>query len=272
MAYVAGEAKQSTEDRLALWAQEYGQQGDNPAPLEIFRRVDLSNPATVKAFMRELQAIEREANCKFGLIIVDTFSSNTGGDENEGKDMKPVMAHLVDLAVGLDLCVVALHHPTQKAADGDAPMRISGSHKITGTVDNELKIERKGNAYVLSSGKKNRDSRLEDVQFKVKGLPFGEWEDGTAITVLLLEEQSSAQAQAEPNYPDPGKEGKQHRAFEILKAHPFGMSQADWVDAVHQEVYPASERQNGAARKCINAVLARRPACVHQEGGRFMVV
>jgi hypothetical protein len=104
------------------------------------------------------------------------------------------------------------------------------------------------------------------VSFRLCSVEVGAWEDGDRISAAVVEELNAVEAAEVPKLPRPAsREGK---ALAVLARQPFGMSLAEWIEGVRQEVYGSEAKGRELARKCVDRLVKRKPPCVSLDGDK----
>jgi hypothetical protein len=118
------------------------------------------------------------------LIIVDTLAQcMPGGDENGGKDMGLVIAHLKGISKATGAMVLMIHHSGKDASKG-----ARGWSGLRAAVDAEIEVSREGDIRIARLSKLKDDSDGTKFAFELRTVIVGEDEDGDPITSCTIEE------------------------------------------------------------------------------------
>lgn len=159
--YIAGEDPEGIRLRVKLWCQAHGV---DPEELrrwfQVVEQPVLYDDAQTEKFIAELR------NIRPGIICVDTFSANYGGD-NEDKATE-VMAWFRmirrDFIAEFDCTVLTLHQPPKGSLDVH---NWCGSSAASRDLDGVWGVTRVGDSMTLSQGKR-RGAEFEPMYFEKK--------------------------------------------------------------------------------------------------------
>ena len=141
-------------DRAHLMTNVLSVREGVPRPLDLARHIE-----AIEEFCRERRVI---------LIVVDPVFDFLGSDVNVYSDhaMRQVLAPLRAFAQRLDLAVLLIRHLT-KTGSGTAVNRGAGSTAFGGVARSVLEVEPSGDAFVLSSGKRNNTRKPPRLRYRI---------------------------------------------------------------------------------------------------------
>jgi len=179
-------------------------------------RIRLDDPGSVA----KLRSVVRETDA--GLVVIDTLSHLTAGDENAKKDMQPILDALKDIAHDCNCAVLLLHHtgkPGKDPAGRSIVYRSRGSSAIAAAADVILDWGDRGSGNVTPCRLISKDD--DDDEFSVEYVP----EDDNRIVRWRLVDF----VEADDRY------GNRKKIIETLAAlaeeHPEGVTRAQLVAA-----------------------------------------
>ncbi|WP_429509901.1 AAA family ATPase [Paraburkholderia sp. MM5482-R2] len=176
--YIVGEGQKGFGRRLTAW-QMKNKVSLQTAPLYLWQSpIPLSNPDSVKWLAAEIAKVASPNNPP-RMIVIDTLARNIGNsDENSNRDMGLLM-NLLDthLRLPFNASVVIVHH----SGNGDRD-RLRGASGLTGAVDYEYRVDRKGDARALVCKKNKEGEEGEDRQFRIERVPL----DGNISSAALV--------------------------------------------------------------------------------------
>ncbi|MGE6497357.1 MULTISPECIES: AAA family ATPase [Cupriavidus] len=178
--YIVGEGQKGFGRRLAAWQQK-NDVSLQAAPLYLWQSpVPLSNPDNVKELAKQIAKVASD-NEPPRMIVIDTLARNIGNaDENSNRDMGLLMNLLDDhLRLPFNASVVIVHH----SGNGDRD-RLRGASGLTGAVDYEYRVDKKGDARSLVCKKNKEDEEGEDRHFLIERVPL-EGNMSSAALVML---------------------------------------------------------------------------------------
>ncbi len=195
--YICGEGKAGIKKRLKAWEARYGQ---NISPIPFYvssERVNFPDPASIAQVKRAIETL----NIKPGFIIIDTFSRNFVGNENDTQDMAGFIRAIDDLKDHYGASVAIIHH----TGHGDKE-RGRGSSVAKGAMDAEFLIEKSGEQITFQCRKMKDSQEPVDKKFElantiqlVNGFPeseavlvsagFPALHERTVKTISLLQSQ-----------------------------------------------------------------------------------
>ena len=144
------------------------------------------------------------------LIVVDTLSATTpGSDENAGKDMGKVVAHVNAIIRITKAAVLLIHHSGKDATRG-----ARGWSGLRAACDVELEVTRNGDIRMLTHTKAKDGMDGKQYAFRLKIVKLGLDEDGDEITSCVTEEIT-----IEPAGPGIQLTGLQRETLSILQQH-----------------------------------------------------
>ena len=159
--YIAGEDPKGVKRRIKLWCQKCGKDfAEVKDWFFVIRRPVLDNKDDVERLRAELQTI------KPGLMVVDTFSENYGGEsEDKATDVKKWFRMIrQDFIAAFGCCVVTLHHPPKGSSDLH---NWRGSGAAKGEIDNTFAVALDDDRACMSLGK-NRGADFSFLYWDLK--------------------------------------------------------------------------------------------------------
>ena len=166
--YIAGEGQKGFNRRLTAWKEKNGVSLET-APLNVWQYpIPLSDPDHVKKLAADIaEAVSDDEPPR--MIVIDTLARNIGSaDENSNRDMGTLMNLLDDhLRLPFNATVVIVHH----SGNGDRD-RLRGASGLTGAVDYEYRVDRKGDARSLVCKKNKEGEEGEDRHFLIENVPL----------------------------------------------------------------------------------------------------
>ncbi|KAE8761127.1 AAA family ATPase [Paraburkholderia madseniana] len=176
--YIVGEGQKGFGRRLTAW-QTKNNVSLQTAPLYLWQApIPLSSDESVKWLAAEIAKVASPNNPP-RMIVIDTLARNIGNaDENSNRDMGLLM-NLLDthLRLPFNASVVIVHH----SGNGDRD-RLRGASGLTGAVDYEYRVDRKGDARALVCKKNKEGEEGEDRQFRIERVPL----DGNISSAALV--------------------------------------------------------------------------------------
>jgi hypothetical protein len=155
--YLAGEDPAGIRRRVKLWCQTHHKKiEDFEGWFFVIKRPVLDDTKEVARLRIELET------AKPGLMVVDTFSANYGGEsEDKATEVKEWMKMIrEDFIVLFNCCVVTLHHPP-KGSDNIYNWR--GSGVAAGDLDNIFGFSKMGNKIRMDQG--NGEAKHRTAEF-----------------------------------------------------------------------------------------------------------
>jgi hypothetical protein len=171
--YIAGEDPDGIRRRIKLWCLKRGIKDDAlDGRLLIVQRPVLDNEVDVTRLQAELETILP------GLMIVDTFSANYGGEsEDKATEVKKWMKMIrEEFVTRSKCCVVTLHHPPKGATD---VYNWRGSGMAAGDLDNVFCFRNLGDDHICmdqADGRaKHRTALFDPVTWQTEVTTVGDW-------------------------------------------------------------------------------------------------
>lgn len=185
--YLAGEDPEGIQLRILLWCQENDVKPEQLRKwFTVIRRPVLYDQDQTVNLIAELDVLH--ATSPIGVIAVDTFSANYGGDnEDKATDvMKWFRMIRQDFIAHYGCSVLTMHHPPKGSLD---VFNWCGSSAAARELDNMWGIVRVGDTITWSLGI-HRGGEFEPIHFKKKVLPLDGCFDNfdnpvTSVTVAL---------------------------------------------------------------------------------------
>ena len=246
--------QESAEPRIRRRVRECqnGVGGDQTAPIVwvTMQGYKLSN----KADIAKIQQIKREHHVE--LIIIDSLSKHTAGDENSAADMAKEMDGLRELSTNPDAAVIAIHHSLKSASD-----EFRGSSSIEASVDMMICVEsEEGSAYVNYTMKKNRDGEL------IKWTARAHWvrlEGEPEKDQFYMERVEGRKEEADSSEEEASKTGARDYVIRYLREH--GESEL-------QAIMSAAQGCSGDSAKNAVYALVRLAKVQKVSSGRYTLV
>lgn len=191
--YIVGEGQKGFGRRLAAWQQK-NDVSLQTAPLYLWQSpVPLSDLDSVKKLAAQIAKVASD-NEPPRMIVIDTLARNIGNaDENSNRDMGALMNLLDDhLRLPFNATVVIVHH----SGNGDRD-RLRGASGLTGAVDYEYRVDRKGDARSLVCKKNKEGEEGEDRHFLIERVPL-EGNVSSAALVMLDTPKAGARVKLRP--------------------------------------------------------------------------
>jgi hypothetical protein len=186
--YVAGEAVEDIEMRLAAWQRKHGVTGDIPFVIRT-RPVYLTDREFADRLFRELEALKHEYGGLDIVLVIDTLARNFGGgmSENSDEGMGAFVNNLLDIVVRPSGCTcLVVHH----SGHGDSE-RGRGHSSFAGAVDGSIKVsmdKSSGQPVITVSTTTSRTTAGDDslsFRIEVQELP-GEDNFGNPVDAPIL--------------------------------------------------------------------------------------
>lgn len=185
--YIVGEGQKGFNRRLFAW-EKANDVSLQTAPLYLWQcPVPLSDPTSVKQLADDIAKVASE-NVPPRMIVIDTLARNIGGaDENSNRDMGVLMNLLdVHLRIRFNASVVIVHH----SGNGDKD-RLRGASGLTGAVDYEYRVDKKGDDRSLVCKKNKEGEEGAEYQFRIERVPL---DDGMSSAALVMLDATSKKA------------------------------------------------------------------------------
>jgi len=185
--YIVGEGQKGFNRRLFAW-EKANDVSLQTAPLYLWQSpVPLSDLNSVKRLADDITKAASE-NEPPRMIVIDTLARNIGNsDENSNKDMGALM-NLLDtyLRLPFNASVVIVHH----TGNGDKD-RLRGASGLTGAVDYEYRVDKKGDDRSLVCKKNKEGEEGTEHHFRIERVPL---DDGMSSAALVMLDATSKQA------------------------------------------------------------------------------
>lgn len=179
--YLAGEGHNGLIRRVEAWSKERGVDVKE-CPLFLSRS---AAQFLDDILVGEVEAAVEKVKEKHGaprLIVVDTVArSFGGGDENSTPDMTKFVAALDQFRERYGCTILLVHH-TGRAEK----KRARGNMALTGALDAEYRIEKKGSGVVIECTKMKDAPEPKPIHFSLASVTIGEGKDGKPITSAVL--------------------------------------------------------------------------------------
>lgn len=154
--YVIGEGVAGFPRRIVAWETHHGYQVEGVDFIP--RAVNLFDPTAVAQLAEFAKAMGYE------LVIFDTFARCTvGADENSGKDMSRIVAHLDYIRETAGCGILLVHHTGKDATRGGR-----GHSALQGALDTELALTGDPALLHLKSSKQKDQAETEPITLALK--------------------------------------------------------------------------------------------------------
>ncbi|MCC7200900.1 MAG: AAA family ATPase, partial [Gammaproteobacteria bacterium] len=151
-------------------------------PYGILAGLDLMNGADVADLLATIPEVEAQVGARLRMLIIDTLARCATIDENDGRDMRALIAACDRIREQTGAVVALVHHAgkdTSKGARGHSSLRAA--------VDTELLIEGTENPRRLSVTKQRDLAPLDPIAFNLEPVTIGQdRENATAITAVVV--------------------------------------------------------------------------------------
>lgn len=179
--YICGEGRAGINRRIRAWASYVGRD-INQVPFYVSSgAADFSLESSIKAVRDRV----REFDVSPKLIIIDTLSRNTSGDENDSKEMASLVKSLDTLKDEFSSSVLLVHHTGHTEKD-----RARGSSVLKGALDSEFRFEKKEGIITVSCTKMKDADEITPLKFKLQDTPVhidGNFEIGAVLVPLGIQ-------------------------------------------------------------------------------------
>jgi hypothetical protein len=149
--YICGEGLNGAKRRLLALAKIYGKD-ITTIPFYIAPGILLSDPDYMQTVARAVQAVFLDADTAPKLIIVDTWASALGADENSTADTVAGLSALTELAKPYGAAILIVHH----TGHGDKG-RARGSSALHAAMDSLYLVEKGDDEIVRLTNAKAKD-------------------------------------------------------------------------------------------------------------------
>ncbi|MGM0584462.1 MAG: AAA family ATPase [Pseudomonadota bacterium] len=179
--YLAGEGQNGIRRRLSAWERETGQTLEG-APLYVSRvAAQFLDANSAEAVAQAVDGIAAEVG-PVVLIVIDTLARNFGpGDENATAEMGAFIATVDALKDRHGAGALIVHHTGH--AD---KQRSRGSIALHGALDHEYRVEKDGEAVVVTCTKAKDSAEPDPMGFTLKSVDLGTDSKGEPITSAAL--------------------------------------------------------------------------------------
>lgn len=186
--YICGEGKANIKKRMMAWNAHYGR-GISAIPFYVSsERVYFPEATSIAQVKRAIEAL----GIKPKLIIIDTFSRNFVGNENETQDMTGFVRAIDDLKDRYGASVLIIHHTGHGEKD-----RARGSGALKGAMDAEYLIDKTKTGQIVFRCTKMKDAEEpRDKTFELA--PVVMLTDGFPQTGVVLASAASSPIHLSP--------------------------------------------------------------------------
>ena len=180
---VCGEGKANIKKRMMAWYARYGQSISSPIPFYVSKTsVSFPEPASIAKVKHSIES----KGIKPKLIIIDTFSRNFVGNENETRDMAEFIRAIDDLKDCYGASVLIVHHTGHGEKE-----RARGSGVLKNATDAEYLVEKAKAGQMIFRCTKMKDApEPEDKTFELA--PVIMLTDGFPQTSVVLASAESS--------------------------------------------------------------------------------
>lgn len=190
--YQAGESARGVRrKRLPAYRKHHGVGPEDDVPFVLLQRpIDLyASDDDATALMAEIEHWRGELSHGLELLVVDTFSAAIpGADENQAKDITPVLQRCQRIATKCAISVLLVHHMN---AGGE---KVRGSTAIQANLDSVLLCTKTDRVH--SNGRKIREitmkkakdenDEMSPFRFVLPSVAIGTDEDGDPVTSCVV--------------------------------------------------------------------------------------
>lgn len=185
--YIAAERHAEVADRVRAACKK---RGISTRQLENFTLLASPRPPQVAGDLLDMQEVA--AKIKPDLVIFDTFARMTlGNDENSTKDMSVIIEDFLQVIreAGEQCSGLIVHHAGKDKSKG-----MRGNTALLGAVDAVLKLEKQGEALMLSVEKINAAETPQPAYFAIESIDMPDTENlGEVRSVGVLVSRDFAQ-------------------------------------------------------------------------------
>lgn len=207
--YICGEGNAGINNRLRAYASHFGQTLSE-APFYVSSgAADFSDS---NSLLQVRDAIEK-IGIKPILIIIDTLSRNTSGDENDSKEMALFIKALDSLKNEYGSSILLVHHTGHAEKS-----RARGSSVLKAAMDAEFKFEKSGNFITFECTKMKDAEESAPKQFKMKSVPIFSDNVFEMGAVLIESEATTARNQKITSLSP-----QNQKALGVLEQYPDGI-------------------------------------------------
>jgi hypothetical protein len=190
--YQAGESARGVRrKRLPAYRKHHGVSPEQDVPFVLLQKpIDLyASDEDATALMAEIEHWRGELSQGLELLVVDTFSAAIpGADENQAKDITPVLQRCQRIATKCQISVLLVHHMN---AGGE---KVRGSTAIQANLDSVLLCTKTDRVH--SNGRKVREitmkkakdenDEMSPFRFVLPSVVIGTDEDGDPVTSCVV--------------------------------------------------------------------------------------
>ena len=153
--YVAAEGGAGVRKRLRGWEQYYGKKAEGVRIVSF--PVLMDNREDRRLMLAAIKEMQRRTKSETRLVIIDTLSQTTEGDDNSNKDMAAYATACAELKEALGCSVIFVHH-TGKTEDG-----YRGAYALTANADFVFSVTSERPLLTRLENCKSKDSELAPV-------------------------------------------------------------------------------------------------------------
>ena len=216
--YIAGEAPEGYEQRIAAW-EEYHQTGPTSNFYLWSEPLQISEPSAIAEFLVAIEPL------KSALIVADTLARCAVGlDENSAKDMGLFVAGLDWVRKQTGACILTVHHTTKSGGTE------RGSGAFKGAMDTQIKMTVEGEVRKITFEKQKNAASGEPRFVELKPV-------GSSLVAIGSNQENATSDRIT---------GKNKEVLEVLSSEMFATTGAKWArlqDALGWDVTPSSKSQ-----------------------------
>lgn len=178
--YLAAEGGTGVRKRLRAWEQEHGKKADGVRILPL--GLILDDQEERRLLVAALDELVRRTGRKIKMIILDTLSQTTQGDDNSNRDMAAYINACADLKEHFGCAVCFVHH-TGKTGDG-----FRGAYALQANIDFQFCVKKVQPLYAELLHEKSKDTeQAKPKRFRMKSVELDGVLDykGRPITTLV---------------------------------------------------------------------------------------
>lgn len=172
--YVCGEGKHGINKRIKAWGTHFQTSLEEVPFFVSSGAADFSDTSSILKVKHAIDSM----GIKPSLIIIDTLSRNTSGDENDSQQMAAFIKALDNLKNKYNASVLLVHHTGHSDKD-----RARGSSVLKAAMDSEFRFEKSGTQIKFRCTKMKDSDEPSAMMFELKQIPvkIGEFPEMGAV-------------------------------------------------------------------------------------------
>jgi AAA domain/MarR family len=183
--YVFAEGQAGAKKRLNAWLQVHATER-TPDMTFLTDAVPLTDAKEVGRLVDELTVYVEGK--RLSLVVIDTLAqASAGADENNTKDMQPVIAALQSIRDKTGATVLVLHHPTK-----NNPKVERGSSSLRGAMDVVLSLSPVAGGIVVSTEKQKDAEPAAKLHLRLQRVALAVNRRGEEVTSCVVVEADSS--------------------------------------------------------------------------------